>query len=127
MKRRIRKQLTCFDVPVQASKSEPPRRSVIRRGWIVMVGVVLLTLFTNRLSAQPTVKLIGNNIDVSSGSTVQRLSPSVAYNSANNEYMVVWFDLRNVATTGNDIFAQRLSAIGGLIGANIPIDTEVGA
>jgi hypothetical protein len=99
----------------------------MHRGWTVMVGVVLLTLFTNRLSAQPTLELIGNNIDVSSGLTVQRLSPSVAYNSSNNEYMVVWFDLRNVATTGNDVFAQRLSVSGGLLGANIPIVTDVGA
>jgi len=99
----------------------------MRRGWIVMVGVVLLTLFTNRLSAQPTLKLIGTNVDVSSGLTLQRLSPSVAYNTANNEYMVVWYDLRNVTTTGNDVFAQRLSASGGLLGVNIPIVTDVGA
>jgi hypothetical protein len=103
----------------------------MQRPWIPVLSVILITFFTDNLYAQvptqPTLKLIGNNIDLSSGLTLQRLSPSVAYNSADNEYMVVWFDLRAVATTGNDVFGQRLSADGRLLGENIPIINEVGA
>jgi hypothetical protein len=73
------------------------------------------------------LKRIGKNFVVSSGLTFQRLSPSVAYNSEDNEYMVVWFDARIQATTGNDVFGQRVSAKGRLLGDNIPIVNEVGA
>jgi hypothetical protein len=67
---------------------------------------------------------IGRNFIVSSGLMTQTLSPSVAYNSEDNEYMVVWFDLRNQATTGNDVFAQRVSANGRLRGDSIPISND---
>src|SRR5262245_55664982 len=68
------------------------KERIMRGAWLVALSVALLTLFTDNLSAQLPV-LLGNNIDVSSGLTLQRRSPSVAYNSANNEYLVVWFDL----------------------------------
>src|SRR5262249_25648682 len=86
--------LDLLNVVVNASKHR-----VRRRTWMVVLSVVLLTFFTDNLCAQVPV-LIGNNIDVSSGLTLQRGGPSAAYNSANNEYMVVWFDLRNQPTTG---------------------------
>ena len=98
---------------------------VTRCAWIVVLSVVL-TFFSDSLCAQVAV-LIGNNIDVSSGLTLQRGSPSVAYNSANNEYLIVWFDLRNQPTTGNDVFGQRVSADGSLLGGNIPIAIEIGS
>ena len=93
---------------------------------IVFSAALLVTFFSDSLCAQTPV-LIGNSIDLSSGLTLQRGGPSVAYNSANNEYLIVWFDLRNQPTTGNDVFGQRLSANGTLLGGNIPIATEVGA
>jgi hypothetical protein len=99
---------------------------LMRRRWIGVLIVVLTTFFCDGLNAQVPV-LIGNNIDVSSGLTLQRGGPSAAYNSSNNEYMVVWFDLRNQPTTGNDVFGQRLSANRSLLGANIPIASEVGS
>jgi hypothetical protein len=71
-----------------------------------------------------SLKKSGENFIISSGFRIQSLSPSVAYNSKNNEYMVVWFDLRNQATTGNDIFAQRVSARGRLRGNSIPVITN---
>src|SRR5262245_36193781 len=98
---------------------------VMRRAWIAVSCVVLLTFFVDSCAQIPV--LIGNNIDLSSGLTVQRGGPSAAYNSANNEYMVVWFDLRNKPTTGNDVYGQRLSANGSLLGGNIPIATEIGS
>jgi hypothetical protein len=44
--------------------------------------------------------------------------------------MVVWYDLRNEVTTGNDIFGQRVAGDGSLVGRNIPlvleVDTQIG-
>ena len=91
---------------------------------IVFSAALLVTFLSDSLYAQIPV-LIGDSIDLSNGLTLQRASPSVAYNTSNNEYMVVWFDLRNQPTTGNDVFAQRLSANGSLLGGNIQI-TDVG-
>ena len=71
--------------------------------------------------APPQLSLVGSAIDLSTGGTTQRQSPSVAYNSLVNQYMVTWFDLRNQGTTGNDIFGQRVSAAGALLDPNIPI------
>ena len=71
-----------------------------------------------------TLKRIGKNFIVSSGLMIQTLSPSIAYNREDNEYMVVWFDLRNEATTGNDIFGQRVSAKGRLRGDNISVSID---
>lgn len=65
------------------------------------------------------LELIGSNFDLSTGITTQRRSPSVAYNSVDKEYMVVWFDGRNPGD--NDIFGQRVSETGALLGANISI------
>jgi len=98
----------------------------MRRAWIVVLSVFPVIFFTSSFYAQVPV-LIGNNIDVSSGLTLVRRSPSVAYNSANNEYLIVWFDLRNQATTDDDVFGQRVSADGNLLGGNIPIAIEIGS
>src|SRR5207247_9552418 len=98
----------------------------MRRAWIVVLSVFPVIFFTRSFYGQVPV-LIGNNIDVSSGLTLVRRSPSVAYNSANNEYLIVWFDLRNQATTDDDVFGQRVSADGSLLGGNIPIAIEIGS
>jgi uncharacterized repeat protein (TIGR01451 family) len=82
----------------------------------------LSSLTADRLTTSPlplTLELIGDNFDLSSGATTQRVSPFVAYNSTNNEYMVVWFDYRN--PYNNDVFGQRVSATGTLLGTNIPV------
>ena len=96
------------------------------RAHSIVFSALLVTFLSDSLYAQTPV-LIGNSIDLSSGLTLQRASPSVAYNTSNNEYMVVWFDLRNQPTTGNDVFGQRLSVDGSLLGGNIPIAIEIGS
>lgn len=72
----------------------------------------------NGLSVQNIVRR-GTNFDLSSGSTTQRQSPSVAHNAIDNEYLAVWFDARNPGA--NDVFGQRVSTTGTLLGGNIPI------
>jgi hypothetical protein len=51
--------------------------------------------------------------------------PDVVYNPTQNEYFVVWQDQRRVATTGSDIFGQRIDADGTLLGDDIAISTAV--
>ncbi|MBU1226908.1 MAG: hypothetical protein KJ698_06840 [Actinobacteria bacterium] len=47
--------------------------------------------------------------------------PVVAYNSRNNQYLVVWSDQRNSATRQNDIYGQLMKGDGTLIGVNFRI------
>lgn len=88
--------------------------------WVVGLMLSLAVLHETAAAdpAQP-LRLIGSNFDLSVKPVTQRLSPSVAYNNVDNEYMVVWSDTRNPAN--NDIFGQRVSADGALLGANFPV------
>jgi hypothetical protein len=49
--------------------------------------------------------------------------PGVAYNSINDEYLVVWADDRNQSTTGFDIYGQIVKSNGTLVGSNFAITT----
>lgn len=49
--------------------------------------------------------------------------PSVAYNSSESQYLVVWFDDRGIATSGLDIYGQLLDADGNRIGEDFAIST----
>ena len=64
--------------------------------------------------------LTGGMVPISTASGDQ-LHPQLAYNSAHDEFLVVWGDGR----TDGDIYGQRLSGTGGLIGGNFAI-AEVG-
>lgn len=87
---------------------------------ITFLGV-LAAITTSTFAGDCTLeaRLVGSDIDLSTENTTQRRTPAAAYNSVDNEYIVVWFDTRNPGN--NDIFAQRLSAAGTLLGSNIPI------
>lgn len=58
--------------------------------------------------------LLGSNFPLSNAGDFQRY-PDVAYNRADNEYLAVWADNRNSASTGFDIYAQRVSSQGELL------------
>ncbi|MFQ6058523.1 MAG: hypothetical protein ACE5MB_06575, partial [Anaerolineae bacterium] len=65
-------------------------------------------------------QLIGPNFPISTAEGWQG-PPAMAYNSLADEYLVVWEDRR----AGNpDIYGQRVSGSGALIGDNFPICTE---
>jgi subtilisin family serine protease len=51
--------------------------------------------------------------------TSDRLNPDVAYNSGQDEYLVVWEDARDAGN--HRIYGQRLSGEGALLGSEIPI------
>jgi hypothetical protein len=72
-----------------------------------------------------TGALQGSDIPISIGSGNQG-SPVVAYNSTDNEYLVVWSDYRSSATSSPDIYGHRVDATGALQGIDIPISTASG-
>lgn len=49
--------------------------------------------------------------------------PQVAYNSTQNEYLAVWTDHRN---GNNDLYGQRVSAAGAMLGSNLALQTGSG-
>ena len=65
--------------------------------------------------------LSGNNFAISNPSTDQLL-PSVAYNTTDNQYLVIWQDDRNPASDA-DIYGQVINGNGSLNGGNFAIST----
>jgi len=76
-------------------------------------------IYGRRLSS--TGSLLGSNFAIGEyiGDDNFQYYPQVAYNSQSNEYLVVWEDMRNNGWA--DIYAQRVSGSGGLLGSNFPI------
>ena len=98
-------------------------RGIVLLDAVLAVGLPLTHWFGTTVSAVATQLVpVGSNFDLSTGLTTQRRSPSLAFNSVGKEYMVVWNDARNPAINPHDVFGQRVSANGALLGANIPID-----
>ena len=52
--------------------------------------------------------LRGSNYSISTADGNQ-LNPSIAYNQLTNEFLAIWKDARNTATSGADIYGQRFS------------------
>ena len=100
-----------------------------QRAALIGMCAIASYLVPCSLNAQTLeLKTVGDEIDLSSGANlIQTLSPSVAYNSVDDEYMVVWLDGRNQNTTSNDIFAQRVSASGILKGGNTQLSHAPGS
>jgi hypothetical protein len=63
--------------------------------------------------------LLGETIDLDTGQTTNMGGVSLAFNSVDNEYRVVWFDSRIAGQ--NDVYAQRVSPEGLLLGGNVEI------
>jgi len=80
-------------------------------------------IYGRRISSQCSP--LGDEFPISQESARQWY-PALAYNSDANQYLVVWWDDRNWATTGGDIYGQRLSPEGESLGDNFPISTAQG-
>jgi hypothetical protein len=63
--------------------------------------------------------LVGEIIDLDTGVTTNVGGVSAAFNSIDDEYRVVWFDSR--ISGQNDVYAQRVSPAGELLGDNVTI------
>ena len=66
--------------------------------------------------------LSGANFPISTAMDDQS-RPVVAYNSADNQYLVVWQDERNT-DTGYDVYARVVNADGTMGGSDFPISTD---
>jgi hypothetical protein len=87
------------------------RRNGSSRGW---------DIYGQRVSAAGS--LVGGEFRISGpGATSDETEAAVAYGRAANEYLVVWADGRTSISRGSDIYGQRVSATGSLVGANFPI------
>ncbi|MFH2001871.1 MAG: hypothetical protein ABIK28_19465 [Planctomycetota bacterium] len=64
-------------------------------------------------------QLLGDAIIVDDGDTTNIGGVSVAHNSTDNEYRIVWFDSR--ITGQNDVYSQRMDVDGTLLGSNVTI------
>lgn len=69
--------------------------------------------------------LFGGNLAITSATNIQD-RPDVAYDAAAQQFLAVWTDFRNSATTGTDIFGQVVTPDGTLSGGNVPISTADG-
>ncbi len=91
--------------------------------WYELPGTSQAEIYGQRVSGSGA--LIGSNFLISTASRGQ-YNPTVIYNSASNEYLVVWVDRRN-GIENYDIYGQRMSDSGALIGSNFPICTATGS
>jgi hypothetical protein len=93
-----------------------------------LIGVFLLTAATvlgsdgKNEASDPLNRLhlvkLGSNFSVADSPVTYRYDPAPAYNSTDNDYMVVWRDGRS---TMGDIYAQRVTAAGSPTGPNIAV------
>jgi hypothetical protein len=84
-------------------------------------------IYGQRVSAAGVA--LGGNFRVSGPSALKDdLNAAVAWNQANNQYLVVWGDARGpAATRGVDIYGQRVWAGGALAGGNFRISGDSAA
>jgi uncharacterized repeat protein (TIGR01451 family) len=75
-------------------------------------------IYGQRLSSDG--QLLGDNSPISTAQNVQRF-PDATYSSLDNEYLVVWTDYRNLASTAFDIYGQRVASNGEKQGDSFPI------
>ncbi|MGC1455755.1 MAG: CFI-box-CTERM domain-containing protein [Nitrospirota bacterium] len=74
-----------------------------------------------------TGSLIGGNFVICNYQSFNNVNlPSVAYDSINQRFLVVWEDPRNSTGSNTDIYGQIVNADGSLIGGNIGVSTAVG-
>ena len=94
-----------------------------------MIIVALLftagyTLSTSVIAPSALAASLGNEIVISE-SNGSKYSPAIAYNSKHDEYLVVWENV--VWSTGHhDIYAQRVSSAGKLLGGEFSVSTSSG-
>ncbi len=67
-------------------------------------------------------ELNGDNFPISTVSSDQR-DPAVAYNSAQDEYLVVWWDDRDRVMTGYNVYGRLIAGNGGAGASDCPIIT----
>jgi hypothetical protein len=93
---------------------------VKRLGFISTFCCALVVSVAGTASADDLYpELIGDIIVLDTGVTTNAGGVSVAFNSVDDEYRVAWFDSRIPGQ--NDVYAQRVSTAGDLLGDNVPV------
>ena len=64
---------------------------------------------------------IGSDLRISGLLSQNEMSPALAWNATENEYLVVWADTRNWLTRGNDIYGRRVGSDGARLGPDFRI------
>ena len=93
------------------------KRLVALCGGLLLVGA--WSGMTEAAAGSLKLKLIGEPVDVDEGETTNVGGISVAFNSVDGEYCVVWYDSRIEGQ--NDVYAQRVSTAGSLLGGDVTI------
>lgn len=93
-------------------------------GQFVVAFEKVSDIYLQRINSDRT--LVGSAILVSDGYNKQ-YGPSIAYNSTNNQYLVVWSDRRWFPPDAGigTIFFQRLNSDGTFIGSNAPLSNTL--
>ena len=102
------------DVNIANSKQTKPfvsYDSVNQRYFVIWEdgrngGLQNLDVFGQYVDGEGSIR--GSNYSISIAQSNQ-YNPTIAYNSQNNQFLAVWKDARNNATTGSDIYGQRYS------------------
>jgi hypothetical protein len=71
-----------------------------------------------------TGSLLGADFRIST-SVGEEYYPTVAWNPADNQYLVVWEDNRNYATRGAEIFGRRVANTGSVLATDFRISTAI--
>jgi hypothetical protein len=63
---------------------------------------------------------VGGNFAVTNAAGTQG-NPSVSFDTVNQVFLVVWREGRNLGTTGEDVYGQRVNSDGSLAGGDLPV------
>lgn len=80
-------------------------------------------IYGQRVSS--TGGFLGSTIHIATAVDSIQAQPAVAYNNVDNQYLVVWHD--NRYDPDWDVFGQRVSSTGTLLGSDIPISVRASA
>ena len=106
-----------------------PTKQWYQRWWVwVLIGASVVIGVAGRAASAGAEDgaLVGSNFRVSDETAhSSAYHTDVASNPDATEYLVVWRDGREYSTRGSDIYAQRLSGTGSLLGSNVRVSDEM--
>src|SRR5215210_2383451 len=99
--------------PQTDTKRDPRQVLIVSAMLIISLGIaVLLTVGHHAQAAAPSAP-------AAPMAGCDQRHPAMVYNTTSGEYLVVWYDART--GTRADIYGQRVSSSGALVGGNFPI------
>ena len=112
----------------RTAPSPVPTKQWYQRWWVwALIGASVVIGVAGRAASAGAEDgaLVGSNFRVSDETaTSPKTHTDVASNPDATEYLVVWTDGRSGLLRGYDIYAQRLSGTGSLLGSNVRVSDE---